>query len=103
MRKTNEKLIQTLNEVHRSIERLDKNIKRQNSFKRNFLLSIVRGVGYFIGATIVAGLAIAIMFKFLMSLDRLPFINQAIDVELIEETLEPNFEILDQSKERKSK
>lgn len=58
---------------------LNSNIKKQISFKRNFFLSIVSGIGYTIGATIVAGIVIAILSWTINSIEDVPVLNKLID------------------------
>ncbi|MBI4136864.1 hypothetical protein HY469_02265 [Candidatus Roizmanbacteria bacterium] len=40
-------------------------LAKRLSYKRMFLLGIVQGIGSAIGATIIAGIAIAIFFRFI--------------------------------------
>jgi uncharacterized BrkB/YihY/UPF0761 family membrane protein len=43
------------------IENLTKEIHKQNSFWRNFIGGIIKGIGYAIGATILFGIIITIV------------------------------------------
>lgn len=58
----NEKLIAELRILNEKLE-------KSNSMVYNFLLSIVKGIGVFIGATIVAGVILYALSQLLSSLD----------------------------------
>lgn len=56
-------------ELNKSILELSATTKRINSFKFIFLRGVLNGVGTFIGATIVAAIAITLLLKVLGILD----------------------------------
>lgn len=62
------------NLAHR-IHELDKKIEKQNSFKWNVLMSMVKGAGTAIGATIVAALLIAILNWTIQSANDVPILK----------------------------
>ncbi len=72
-----EQLNQNLNKL---IDRLDK----QNSLAKNFIISIIRGVGYFIGVTIVAGIIIYFLAQAAKSITQQSFFKNFINQETIE-------------------
>lgn len=49
----------TAKDLSKNIGHLGNQLEKQVSFKREFMLSILRGAGYAIGATLVASLVIA--------------------------------------------
>jgi len=78
------KQLETLNQ---NIQQLNQRIERQNSFWRIFLLSILRGVGNFLGFTIVASILIYIASIMLrtINLPLLDDLQNIIETEKIEE------------------
>jgi hypothetical protein len=67
---------------------INKNLNKQNSFPRSFLLSVVQGVGTAIGATIVAGILIAIFYKVIILTHIVPFINKIVPQEAVQQILD---------------
>jgi hypothetical protein len=63
---------------HRIVE-LDKKIEKQISFKWNVLLSIGKGAGYAIGATIVAALLISFLNWTIQSTGDVPVLQQLLE------------------------
>ncbi len=53
-------------------------LEKLTSFKRNFLLSIVKGVGTAIGATLIAGIVLSIFFSVIDTVDDVPIIKDII-------------------------
>ena len=78
-----------ITELSESVQILNKHLERTISLKMVFLRGIVNGIAYAIGATIVAGLVVTILWHFLQSVETLPFFNKLIDLEAIQEALEP--------------
>jgi hypothetical protein len=78
------KQLETLNQ---NIQQLNQRIERQNSFWRIFVLSILRGVGNFLGFTIVASILIYIASIMLrtINLPLLDDLQNIIETEKIEE------------------
>ena len=69
------------------IKELSGHIKRQNSIQRNFLIAIVRGLGSAIGATVVFGVGLAILFQIVRSIDYVPILNNILNSGAIEEVI----------------
>lgn len=73
-----------LKELNKNIKILNERIEKQNSLWRNFLLSIFRGVGYFIGVTIVAGILIYFLSIIIKTVE-IPILQDFITAKQIEE------------------
>ena len=69
-------------DLNTNIEELNKLLKKRLSFKRNFLLSIVSGIGGAIGTVLIGGLLIGLIVS---NLDRIPFLEDLLPIEDIEE------------------
>ncbi|KUK67444.1 MAG: hypothetical protein XD87_0119 [candidate division WS6 bacterium 36_33] len=69
-------------DLNTNIEELNKLLKKRLSFKRNFLLSIVSGIGGAIGTVLIGGLLIGLIVS---NLDRIPFLEDLLPTEKIEE------------------
>lgn len=65
-----------------NIEELNKLLKKRLSFGRNFLLSIVSGIGSAIGAVLIGGLLIGLIVS---NLNKIPFIKDLLPTDQIEE------------------
>lgn len=65
-----------LKRVSEQLEAIDLKLEKQLSFRRNVLLSVVRGVGYAIGASLVAGAIIGILTATIHSITNLPFFGE---------------------------
>lgn len=74
--KNSRKKIESIEGSMSGIEKLNANIEKQISFKRNFLLSLVKGVGYAIGAAVVAGVLIAVLNLFIHGIQDIPVIGK---------------------------
>lgn len=61
--------------LKKSIDKLDINMQKEVSFKRSFLLSIVRWIGYTLGATIVASIVVFILAYILNITKNIPFLR----------------------------
>ncbi len=77
----------TNNELEDKIQELTKQIKLQNSYKRNFSVVVVRGLGSAIGATFVFGLVLAGLFQVIKSVDYVPVLNNILNSQAIEELI----------------
>ncbi len=73
-----------LKELNKNIKILNERIEKQNSLWRNFLLSIFRGVGYFIGVTIVAGILIYFLSIIIKTVE-IPILQDFITANQMEE------------------
>jgi hypothetical protein len=69
-------------DLNRDIEELNKLLKKRVSFERNFLLSIVSGIGSAIGAVLIGGLLIGLIVS---NLDKIPFINDFLSTDQVKE------------------
>lgn len=72
------------NSLEQKIQALTKQIEKQNSFKRNFFISIFRGLGGAIGATIIFGIGIAVIIQITRSIDYVPILNNILNSKAIE-------------------
>ena len=77
----------SLESLNKSIDVLDSNIRKDISFKRSFLLSIVRGIGYTLGATIVAGILIVVLTYILSYTQYIPFLRDYLSPNFINKIL----------------
>lgn len=67
--------------LSQNIRGLNENLAKEVSFKYNLLLSIIKGAGYVIGATVIASLIIAILVK---TFERIPILKN-INLDKIEQ------------------
>ncbi len=65
-------------ELDIQLERIEQQLTKQLSFKHNFLISIVRGVGYALGATIIAGLLLTMLSWSIDSIQDVPLFNKIL-------------------------
>jgi hypothetical protein len=68
-----------IEELHHTLKRTNLLLYRQNSLPYSFILAAVRGVGYAFGATLVAGIVIALMVRIFQTVELLPLLDQYID------------------------
>lgn len=65
-------------------------LQKANSFTYNFALSIVRGIGVTMGATIITGLLLAVAYSiYTSSIGTVPFINNIIPQSEVEKYMNP--------------
>lgn len=69
------------------IDLLNEHLRKQTSFRYIFTFSVVRGIGYGLGATIIAGAVLAIVLQLVSSIDYVPLINQFLTSEEVREML----------------
>jgi len=62
-----------------NFDKLNKNLERQNSFGFTLLKGVFWGVGTVIGASIVAGILIAILHKTINTVDEIPIVGNFIE------------------------
>jgi hypothetical protein len=74
-----------LSQLQETLSRTNVLLQRQVSFAHSFTLSVVRGVGYALGATIVAGLTLAILVRIFQTIDLLPVLERYIDTTPFED------------------
>lgn len=84
MTKTNSNEIK----LEKVLKRIDQNLKKEVSFRHNFMLGVIRGVGTVIGATIVAGFVIMILSQLIKSVDDIPILNTILSSEELKELIE---------------
>lgn len=77
----------TTDSLETKITELTGQLKLQNSFKRNFLQSIVRGFGTALGATAVFGLVLALLFQVIRSIDYVPILNGFLSSQAVEDVI----------------
>lgn len=82
----------TASDLESKIEELTNQIRIQNSVQRTFAISILRGFGAAIGATIVFGLVLALLSQVIRSIDYIPVLNSVLTsqevVDLIQNFLQ---------------
>lgn len=76
--------MQNSDDLNSNISKLTAVINKQISFKRSFFLALVQGVGTAIGATLVAGIVVALIYQFILSVDNIPLIQKLIPPSYIE-------------------
>jgi len=80
---TEEALEKTLQTLIKSIDGLDGKVQKEISFKRSFLLSIVRGMGYTLGATMVASLVVFLLAYILNLVQYIPLLRDYLDTSIV--------------------
>jgi hypothetical protein len=81
--------IKTSKSVENNLIFLNQNLEKQNSFWHGFLMSVIQGVGEVIGATLVAGVVLIILSKFITSVEQVPLIGKLVKSTQIEKTINP--------------
>ncbi|NCO12095.1 MAG: hypothetical protein COZ34_00910 [Candidatus Pacebacteria bacterium CG_4_10_14_3_um_filter_34_15] len=74
----------SINELEKSVSFLGEQIRKQNSYRRNVSLSVVRGFSTAVGATVIFGVILALLVKTISSIDYVPIINNLMSSEAIE-------------------
>ena len=69
------------------LKRTNDLLLKRVSYRHTFFLGIVQGIGYAIGASIIAGLMVAFLIRFLQTVDKLPFLDQNIETDTIQQRL----------------
>lgn len=77
-------------ELEKSISFLTEQVRKQNSYKRNVSVSLVRGFSTAVGATVIFGVALAILVQAIKSIDYVPIVNSLMSSESVE-TIISNF------------
>lgn len=78
---TADNTLETLNEIN---EKLEKRV----SLLENFKVGIVRGLGTAIGATIVAGIALALLSRVIDQVEDVPIIDDFVERTNLEESID---------------
>jgi len=60
------------------LHKIDRLLTKRLSFRHIFMLGLVQGLGITLGATIIAGLFLALLLRFFNFLD-IPLVNQYIE------------------------
>jgi hypothetical protein len=81
--------LQGLEMLNKNMEVLNKSISRSNSFGRNILLSLLKGVGTALGAGIVAAVVIAILARSIKTLADVPIIGSLVESSQVEQYISP--------------
>lgn len=76
-----------LKELNTHLDRLATIGFRNVSFKYALALSVVRGAGYAIGATVVAGIAVALLVQLIKTANTIPILGPALQNEVIQNNL----------------
>lgn len=70
------------------LEKLNKRIGRQVDLRWVFARGVVTGLATVLGATLLAGIIIALIMQTLDSVNQIPFVGDLIDREMVEMHLE---------------
>lgn len=62
------------------LEKIDKQLEKQNSFPQNFFRGIVTGIGTAIGVTIIGGIVISVLNVFITSVHDIPILNKIMEL-----------------------
>ncbi len=77
-------LQRSLLKLEKSISKLDARVKRQTSFRRNFIMALLHGFAGAVGATIIFGLSIVLLVRIVRSIDYVPIINNIVNSQAVE-------------------
>ena len=78
-------LQQNINNLEIEIKQLTKQVKLQNSLRRNFAMAVIRGFATALGATVVFGFVLAGFIQIVRSIDYVPILNNILNSGAIEE------------------
>ena len=70
------------------LKRINDLLGKRVSYKRMFLLGIVHGIGSAIGATIIAGIALALLFRFINQFGYFNFLEQTLSPASLDKSME---------------
>lgn len=59
------------NHLSESVDELTKSVQQTSSLGRNFLIALLRGIGYTIGAGLIAGIIATVIVKYFPFLERI--------------------------------
>lgn len=74
-------------ELEQQVEELTKQLRLQNSLQRNFFIAMLRGFAGAVGATVVFGIVLALIFQIIRSIDYVPILNNILNSGAIEEVI----------------
>lgn len=78
-------LSQNLSKLNQTLKQIDDRLDKMSSFKQNFWLSMVRGLGLAIGGTIVLSFIIAVLIRVLSTISTLPVLEKLINQQVIQQ------------------
>jgi hypothetical protein len=87
MIENNDEFLKSIAQLEESVSSLEKKVKKQISFRRNFILAMVRGFGSVVGATVVFGLILAAIIQIVRGIDYVPIINNMLNSQAIENVI----------------
>lgn len=64
---------------------LNSYLRKRTSYKYLFSYAIIQGIGYVIGATIIASIVVAILARVVITVDEVPWLNQVLNAEQFQE------------------
>ncbi len=70
--------VELLRNLNKNILDAVDTIKKRDTKKRVFLRGIISGVGTAIGATLVAGIILGVLTQFLVGLENIPLVGDAV-------------------------
>ncbi len=74
----------SIDKLEKSVSFLGEQVRRQNSYRRNASLSLVRGFSTAVGATVIFGVILASLLQIVRSIDYVPIVNNLMSSEAIE-------------------
>lgn len=80
-------MLAELKELNKHLARLGNIGNKEIAFKYALGLSIAKGAGYAIGATLVAGIAVALIVQAIKSANNIPILGPALQNEVIQNNL----------------
>ena len=80
-------MLEGIGEFKSELKRNNDLLEKRISFKRMFFLGITHGLGSAIGTTIIAGILVALLLRFVQSVENVPFLNQYVQSDEIRENL----------------
>lgn len=69
-----------IKELKKEVKKISTRLDKLTSFRYNFFLSIVKGLGSVLGASIVATLLIALLAQILKPFNGIPFLQGILDI-----------------------
>lgn len=85
MNDSEKSLQQSVDDLESRVGELVAQVKVYNSTRRSLWMAVLRGFASAIGATVVFGIVLAIVFQVIRSLDYVPIINTILNSDAIEE------------------
>lgn len=76
-----------IEQLQQRLTKLDKRLNRLTSFRYLFSFAVVQGIGYVLGATMVASVVAAIVLRLLAPFGSVPYFNEMFDTQQLQDTL----------------